>query len=148
MKLIIDIDEEAYKMCKQILYDGDDIERAIANGRLFEETGMDDDLISREALKDEIQKELDKADLSEYEACICVTSIYDRLIDNAKTVCHDNYAMGYQDGVRTVLSERPTGKWIYGNLDHSTCSNCNYANHYGDLPFCPNCGADMRGDKE
>ena len=44
------------------------------------------DLISREALKAEIEKALDNADLSEYEACICVTSIYDKCIDNAPTV--------------------------------------------------------------
>ena len=34
------------------------------------------------------------------------------VIDNAPTVLHDNYAMGYQDGVRKVLSERPQGEWI------------------------------------
>ena len=45
----------------------------------------------------------------------------------------------------TPYEDRPQGEWVYGNLDHSTCSNCNYANHYGNLSFCPNCGADMRG---
>ena len=34
------------------------------------------------------------------------------LIDNAPTVTVDNYAMGYQDGIRKVLSERPKGEWI------------------------------------
>lgn len=34
-------------------------------------------------------------------------------IDNAPTVCNDNYSMGYQDGVRKVLSERSHGeRWI------------------------------------
>ena len=47
-----------------------------------------------------------------------------------------------------ALEDRPQGKWIYGNLDYSTCSNCTYHNHYGDLPFCPNCGADMRGGRQ
>lgn len=32
MKIVIDIDEETYKMCKQLLGDADGIERAIANG--------------------------------------------------------------------------------------------------------------------
>lgn len=32
MKLVIDIDEETYKMCKRLLGDADSIERAIANG--------------------------------------------------------------------------------------------------------------------
>ena len=34
----------------------------------------------------------------------------ENLIDNAPTVAVDNYAMGYQDGVRQVLSERPQGE--------------------------------------
>ena len=34
----------------------------------------------------------------------------DAIIDNAPTVAVDNYAMGYQDGVRQVLSERPQGE--------------------------------------
>jgi len=34
------------------------------------------------------------------------------VIDNAPTVCNDNYSMGYQDGVKKVLSERPKGEWI------------------------------------
>ena len=66
----------------------------------------DDDLISREALKRalEITQYNDIADLIRTE----------RLIDNAPTVCNDNYAMGYQDGVKKVLSERPKGEWIVG----------------------------------
>ena len=32
MKIVIDIDKETYKMCKQLLGDADGIERAIANG--------------------------------------------------------------------------------------------------------------------
>ena len=37
---------------------------------------------------------------------------FQQTIDNAPTVCNDNYSMGYQDGVKKVLSERPTGEWI------------------------------------
>ena len=35
----------------------------------------------------------------------------DAIVDNAPTVCNDNYSMGYQDGVKKVLSERPQ-EWI------------------------------------
>ena len=35
-------------------------------------------------------------------------------IQNAPTVLHDNYSMGYQDGVKKVLSERQ-GEWILIN---------------------------------
>lgn len=70
-------------------------------------------------------------------------------IDNAPTVCNDNYSMGYQDGVKKVLSERPTGKWIehYDSSDGFTwltCSRCMFKAYEDDYKFCPNCGADMR----
>ena len=35
---------------------------------------------------------------------------YGKENDNATTVTVDNYSMGYQDGVRKVLSERPKGE--------------------------------------
>ena len=53
---------------------------------------MNNDLISREALKKAIEEAFEKANLSEYEACVCVCEIYDKQIDNAPTVypiCED-----------------------------------------------------------
>ncbi len=47
---------------------------------------MNNDLISREALKVAIEKEFEKANLSEYEACVCVCEIYDKCIDKAPTI--------------------------------------------------------------
>lgn len=66
------------------------------------------------------------------------------IIDNAPTVLHDNYSLGYQDGVKKVLSERPKGEWIEdsGNI---ACSHCHTIWLYRRTDFCPNCGADMRG---
>ena len=73
-------------------------------------------------------------------------------IDNAPTVTVDNYAMGYQDGVRKVLSERPKCEWIKDESSSIAyrCSNCEVLQHWspiknGKYNFCPNCGADMRG---
>lgn len=75
-------------------------------------------------------------------------------IDNAPTIdtyTEDDvqYAIkeGHQVGYEMAKAkfERPQGRWIYGSLDYSKCSNCDHHNHYGDLPFCPNCGAAMRG---
>lgn len=60
---------------------------------------MSDDLISREALK----KEFD--DKCAYECAICKYAkdfAPCKLIDNAPTVLHDNYSMGYQDGWITI----------------------------------------------
>lgn len=69
-------------------------------------------LIDADALKDEIQKELNKADLSEYEACICVTSIYDRLIDNAPTVELPDFKAGYKQAILDGKAQyqRPKGE--------------------------------------
>lgn len=44
------------------------------------------DLISRENLQKSIEKALDNANLSEYEACVCVCEIYDKEIENAPTI--------------------------------------------------------------
>lgn len=77
----------------------------------------------------------------------------DAIVDNEPTVCNDNYAMGYQDGVKKVLSERPQGEWIEDieNLLYR-CSNCNASSNIrmfkSNLHFCPNCGADMRKETE
>ena len=103
-------------------------------------------LIDADALKEEIQKELDKADLSEYEACICVTSIYDKTIDNAKTIIWCNQT---SDGMPMMdLRGAPKGEWIRTALYGQTCYECfNCHLHYDYITnFCPNCGADMRGN--
>ena len=74
----------------------------------------------------------------------------DVIVDKAPTVDDNEYNRGFMHAMIMVgkeAEERPQGEWIYGNLDYSTCSNCMYSNHYGDFPFCPNCGADMRMEK-
>jgi hypothetical protein len=43
-------------------------------------------LIDADELKKAIEKNFEKANLSEYESCICVCEIYDKCIDNAPTV--------------------------------------------------------------
>lgn len=44
-----------------------------------------------------------------------------------------------------ALEERPKGKWEYTNNGIIYCNICNhYLGFRGN--FCPNCGADMRGD--
>ena len=49
--------------------------------------------------------------------------------------------------------ERKTGHWIapkyYPTQFTFTCSKCGYKQSFnGKFKFCPNCGADMRGEQE
>lgn len=117
---------------------------------------MNNDLISREALKKVIEtyrpvkcftdKDTGKNRMVDY----CLSEI-----DNAPTVLHDNYCMGYQDGVRKVLSERPQGEWYFSCEKGWECNQCHEV--VKDMPtcmrkaiynFCPNCGADMKKGEE
>ena len=80
---------------------------------------MNNDLISRSALKEAFKKK-----------CCCEISL--DLIDNAPTV------------------ERPHGKWLPNYISQFTnpgrsCSLCNKTVEFSEN-FCPNCGADMRGE--
>lgn len=46
-------------------------------------------------------------------------------------------------------ADRPSGEWVEHKLfEHSwyTCSECNFHGSK-EFTYCPNCGADMRGDK-
>ena len=63
-----------------------------------------------------------------------------------------------EDGCRVILEAQPVdavevvhGRWInpyinrYGHPCHC-CSVCGFKASYQDKNYCPNCGADMRGD--
>lgn len=70
----------------------------------------------------------------------------------------------YPEYYEDVLDAQPTidaepvrhGKWIYGNDFHwytASCNRCGYqrrtdikADRWNQWNYCPNCGADMRGD--
>ena len=54
-----------------------------------------------------------------------------------------------------TIEERKTGKWIRKKsvIDCATfvgeeCSECGYFKSMGHANFCPNCGADMRGNND
>ena len=113
-------------------------------------------LIDADELKKAIDKEFEKADLSEYEACSCVCEIYDKCIDNAPTVTPDKIQALMSDYlVYRCEPERPHGEWIKWNFKtfgalgdwEYKCSNCEKV-YGGEYNFCPNCGADMRGGEE
>ena len=86
---------------------------------------------------------------------------YDQGVINGKDTEFDNgfeqgYAKGYENCEHD--NERTQGEWIVNNYGEHICSNCgHYAlsdevsdNEYEVVlsDFCPNCGADMRGNKK
>ena len=67
------------------------------------------------------------------------------------------YLIGAIRDLPSAQPERKKGKWIITKTERGwncaeyptevTCSNCNYIEDYQKaLYFCPNCGAEMRGE--
>ena len=65
-----------------------------------------------------------------------------------------HYPDWYASKIRALSSvqpERKTGRWIGKYPVTSACSECNYLIHDSKVKvfaYCPNCGADMRGEQE
>ncbi len=135
---------------------------------------MNDDLISRKALKESIRKRLC---ISSLEYLTEQEKVIVNEIDNAPTVepcyqttsCLDckmydkknHHCPRFCEVIRESVSEvkeRPKGEWEYNQYDGNPnignwhCSECRYIDYgggYNQKPhynFCPNCGADMRGE--
>lgn len=70
------------------------------------------------------------------------------------------YTMPKDDFFKWLIADAPTqrkkGKWILTEDDeyeYCVCSECGYENGENwmngrDIPFCSNCGADMRGEQD
>lgn len=79
-----------------------------------------------------------------------------QLLTSMKDMMYDQYGCPISDAVFALdkaigaLSvDRPQGKWIIeidanGNT-YGRCSICDMKQYAGQLNFCPDCGADMRG---
>lgn len=57
------------------------------------------------------------------------------------------------DKIKALPSAEKKGKWIRGDQDkllgRASCSVCNkWEYQASNFNFCPNCGADMRGEEE
>lgn len=71
-------------------------------------------------------------------------------------LCVDGHINNKEQGClrrAILLHERPQGKWLEHNSYFHKCSKCqkivgfDYIEQEGEMfNFCPNCGADMRGD--
>ena len=80
-------------------------------------------IIDADLLKGVINKFVAEKCIGEFaDGARCVIN----LVNQAPTVCNDNYSMGYQDGVRKVLSERPQGEIIkeLWNCRDELCLKC------------------------
>lgn len=113
---------------------------------------MNDDLISREALK----KAITDATYSFEQIPIRVDKVKE-IIDKAPTVSlQDIYQEGYYDGhlegyTKAINERRPQGEWldIYKSHIAYECSCCGRQMPIADYyKFCPQCGAKMRDKDE
>ena len=61
--------------------------------------------------------------------------------------CEVNEFIDYIDSAPTV-DKRPPGKWINKFIGGNECVMCSECELHFDIGtnFCPNCGADMKGD--
>ena len=130
---------------------------------------MNNDLISREALKEEISKNkkvagrfiegvlmlIDNAPTVEPEKALIANVTFDE--DKLKEIVHTEVIDKIKSGELVLKEERPQGEWIYDDLFNnwkcSVCGECPKTIGYvGDhdfmkehFKFCNHCGADMRG---
>ena len=87
------------------------------------------DLISRQAAIDAINKAFERV-----FAWDGTSPLGDKVLEN----------------VPSAQPERIRGRWIEKPHVHGVayCSLCDYELHTNDTNFCPNCGADMRGEQD
>ena len=79
----------------------------------------------------------------------CVLTMFGKCSYN-ETGCSD---CEIKDKIRKALNERPQGEWkfIQGATTQGSlkCPFCDYRDYHNtNSNFCPNCGADMRGEKK
>ena len=80
------------------------------------------------------------------EAIECIEAIHVQMFNSGNSKWTKACDMAIE-----ALKDRPHGEWIFKhNSADIWCSNCD--DSFDEIPqkflFCPNCGADMRGEAE
>ena len=141
MKLIIDIED------KDILFDIKNrgftpqtetdqvIIDALYNSKPYEER-LQGDLISRQDAIDALEEQLD----------------YLQMLNKNENPTAEGKWYGVNWARNTIAdlpykqNERPKGEWRVRHDNHFRCTNCEQYSSF-NFNYCPNCGADMRGEK-
>jgi len=109
---------------------------------------MDNDLISREDLKKELNSRVFQDD---YATTLLLSSFND-IIDNAPSVDISKLILivATRSGKREMMLNvlRPQGKWNYIQAGMCVCPFCGATPHNQYKNFCPKCGAKMEGGAE
>jgi hypothetical protein len=121
------------------------VTNSLQNGK---RCGMNNDLISRNDLIKAVENLYEYAELGEVIEVIKNAPAIEYTFEAAfqKTVCEQ----------KLYCPTRPKGEWIEHEDERFgwhwiTCSNCKRDPQLEDkrrTNFCPNCGAEMRGDQE
>ena len=105
---------------------------------------MNNDLISREALKKALHNFFDGKVIN--EPAYILRDVFCH-IDNAPTVTNGTYEQGFRVGAYGRLDEiRPQGEWIRVDKYKVKCNKCEVIHYIAQYPnsakinYCPNCG--------
>ena len=160
IKLLVEIDEDEYKIRKEMAKDGFDsaVTQMIVNGTPYNPSG---DCISREALKKEIcvntPISVDETWEQLYDSVVKAIDNAPRVFDcrSCKNNGNERYCLDCHDYCNFARYEaRPQGEWKtvggYDGDEYYKCSNCGElwflsagTPKDNNMNFCPNCGAQM-----
>ena len=107
-----------------------------------------DDLISRQAAIDAVKKNTFRLTFAEEQNC-------EGHVAWSANAVYSDVMQGALLELPSAQPERKTGRWIPhededGEHYGDKCSECGewYVMPYGKTNFCPNCGANMRGEQD
>ena len=111
---------------------------------------MNDDLISRQAAIDALNEQIWQCDKALSSFDISMKDEYAVKVERASLVAYKEQL----EALPSAQPERKTGKWIdetfkpWGLVYHPyKCDQCGEHSE-ADSDYCPNCGADMRGEQD